>query len=94
MSVTGYVHEVLVNRLGCLSLPRKSLVRFTDRPDMTLDVYCGRKTTTQQQQHAQHCADEAIFYSGFLLYRGTYDWSPVSNKTKKRTLCLIVHIFC
>ena len=44
------MHEVLVNRLGGLSLPRKSVVRLTDRPDMTLDVYCGRKTTTQQQQ--------------------------------------------
>ena len=44
-----YVHEVLVNRLGGLSLPRKSVVRLTDRPDMTLDVYCGRKTTMQQQ---------------------------------------------
>ena len=33
-----YVHEVLVNRLGGLSLPRKSVVRLTDRPDMTLDV--------------------------------------------------------
>ena len=44
------MHEVLVNRLGGLSLPRKSVVRLTDRPDMTLDVYRGRKTTTQQQQ--------------------------------------------
>ena len=43
-----YVHEVLVNRLGGLSLPRKSVVRLTDRPDMTLDVYGGRKTTIQQ----------------------------------------------
>ena len=42
------MHEVLVNRLGGLSLPRKSVVRFTDRPDMTLDVYRGRKTTIQQ----------------------------------------------
>ena len=41
------MHEVLVNRLGGLSLPRKSVVRLTDRPDMTLDVYCGRKTTMQ-----------------------------------------------
>ena len=39
-----YVHEVLVNRLGGLSLPRKSVIRLTDRPDMTLDVYRGRKT--------------------------------------------------
>ena len=45
-----YVHEVLVNRLGGLSLPRKSVVRLTDCPDMTLDVYRGRKTTIQQQQ--------------------------------------------
>ena len=44
------MHEVLVNRLGGLSLPRKSVVRLTDRPDMTLDVYHGRKTTMQQQQ--------------------------------------------
>ena len=42
------MHEVLVNRLGGLSLPRKSVFRLTDRPDMTLDVYCGRKTTMQQ----------------------------------------------
>ena len=41
------MHEVLVNRLGGLSLSRKSVVRLTDRPDMTLDVYRGRKTTVQ-----------------------------------------------
>ena len=45
-----YVHEVLVNRLGGLSLPRKSVVRLTDRPDIILVVYRGRKTTMQQQQ--------------------------------------------
>ena len=43
------MQEVLGNRLGGLSLPRISMVRLTDRPDMTLDVYRGRKTTTQQQ---------------------------------------------
>ena len=41
------MHQVLVNRLGGLSLPRKSVVRLIDRPDMTLDVYCGHKTTQQ-----------------------------------------------
>ena len=41
------MHVVLVNRLGSLSLPRKSVVRLTDRPDMPLDVYRGRKTTKQ-----------------------------------------------
>ena len=40
----------MVNRLGGQSLSRKSVVRLTDRPDMTLDVYSGRKTTIQQQQ--------------------------------------------
>ena len=44
------MHEVLVNRLGGLSLPRKSVVRLTDRPDMTLDVYRGRKTTKQSKK--------------------------------------------
>ena len=43
------MHEVLVDRLGGLSLPRESVVRLTDRPDMTLDVYRGRKTIMQQQ---------------------------------------------
>ena len=42
------MHEELVNCLGGLSLPRKSVVRLTDHPDMTLDVYRGRKTTMQQ----------------------------------------------
>ena len=54
------MHEVLVNRLGGLSLPRKSVVRLTDRPDMTLDVYRGRKTTMQQ------CNNSGLF----MNYRG------------------------
>ena len=50
------MHEVLVNRLGGLSLPRKSVVRLTDHPDMTLDVYCGRKTIKQLQQQQQRAS--------------------------------------
>ena len=45
LSVTGEsMHEVLVNRLGGLSLPRKSVAMLTDRPNMTIyvDVYYGR----------------------------------------------------
>ena len=42
------MQEVLVNSLGGLSLPRKSVVRLTDCPDMTSAVYYDRKTTTQQ----------------------------------------------
>ena len=49
------MQKVLVYRLGGLSLPRKSVVRLTDRPDMTLDIYRGRKMTIQQQlQQLQH----------------------------------------
>ena len=44
------MHGILVNSLGGLSLPKKSVVRLTDRPDMTITVYYGRKTTVQQQQ--------------------------------------------
>ena len=50
------MHEKLVNRLGGLSLPRKSVVRLTDRPDMTLYVYRGRKTITQQHNNNHSAA--------------------------------------
>ena len=68
------MHKVLVNRLGGLSLPRKSVVRLTDRPDMTLDVYRGRKTTIQQQQlHLQRkrltiILDCFLFFIVFFLF--------------------------
>ena len=42
----NYVHEVLVNRFDGLSLPRKSVVTLTDRPNMTLAVNPKGKTTT------------------------------------------------
>ena len=58
------MHAVLINRLGGLSLPRKSVVRLTDRPDMTIAVYRGCKTPPppQQQQSIRlitrpHCLD-------------------------------------
>ena len=54
-----YVHEELVNRLGGLSLPRKSVVRLTDRPDMTLDVYRGRKTT---MQHLCQASSKYVYF--------------------------------
>ena len=60
------MHEVLVNRLGGLSLPRKSVVRLTDRPDMTLDVYRGRKTTIQQKDNRKRgWMDDLRFYALF-----------------------------
>ena len=59
------MHEVLVNRLGGLSLPRKSVVRLTDRPDMTLDVYDGRKTTMQHHNAEQH---DFFFFFFFFFF--------------------------
>ena len=32
-------------------MPRKSVVRLTDRPDMILDVYRGGNTTTQEHKN-------------------------------------------
>ena len=34
---------ILVDSLGGLSLPKKSVVRLTDHPNMTIAVYRGRK---------------------------------------------------
>ena len=64
-----YVHKVLVNCLGGLSLPRKSVVRLTDHPDMTLDVYRGCKTTT------------ITYRSNFFPLRA---YSPCKEKAKKK----------
>ena len=54
------MHEVLVNRLGGLSLPRKSVVSLTGRPDMTLDVCRGRKTTTKARVNRFYMPSEHL----------------------------------
>ena len=38
-----FVHEVLDNSLGGLTLPRKNVVRLTGHSDMTIAVYRGLK---------------------------------------------------
>ena len=48
------MHEVLVNRLGGPSMRRKSVVRLNDRPNITLDVYRGRKTSTPTTKLRSH----------------------------------------
>ena len=58
-----YVHEVLVNRLGGLNLLRKSVVRLTDRPNMTLGIYCGRK----QQHNNNNLPRLDIAFGGILI---------------------------
>ena len=74
-----YVHEVLINRLGGLSLPRKSVVRLTDRPDMTLDVDRGRKTTIQQQLYkSNNQSFRTCMTAVFVLpiHKRQLDWEP------------------
>ena len=75
------MHEVLVNRLGGLSLPRKSVVRLTDHPDMTLVVHHGRKATIQHTtaehpaipnrmnifSHSASCRQDQNYLSNFGL---------------------------
>ena len=76
------MHEVLVNRLGDLSLPMNSVVRLIDRLDMTLDVYRGRKTTVQQQfflgtqERVRNCRGKraiGVRAIEVLLYFRTYE---------------------
>ena len=78
------MHEVLVNRFGGLSLPRKSVVRLTDRPDMTLDVYRGRKTTMQQQQLYKniYCYPVLEPSHGYCSDEGSQHIFPLRNKEK------------
>ena len=72
------MHEVLVNHLGGLRLPRKSVVRLTDRPDMTLDVYSGRKktTTTPFPPFVNYFFDFCLFFF-FLLYLAHFVWLSI-----------------
>ena len=70
------MQEVLVNRLGGLSLPRESVVRLTDRPDVTLGVYRGRKTTKQQQQNLLY---RHYFPSAIITYVNFYQISWFSS---------------
>ena len=75
------MHEVLVNRLGGLSLPRKSVVRLTDLPDMTLDVYRGRKTTMQQQQQQRGKGEKGNTH--LVQAQQTLDYSPLEQMGKR-----------
>ena len=86
-----YVHEVLVNRLGGLSLPRKSVVRLTDRPDMTLDVYRGCKTTNQQIHllHNDFRSFSVQYRTLFMLCPIPFMLSGVAKYIVGK--CLIVH---
>ena len=63
------MHEVLVNSLGGPSLPRKSVVRLTDHPDMTIGVHrrCKTQHTTKQQQPHTLLNAKVHLWDGELL---------------------------
>ena len=57
------------------------MVRLTDHPDMTLDVYCGRKTIQQQQQAtAKGWMNDLPFYVILILFQTYQDDGSVIMK--------------
>ena len=55
--------------LGGLRLPRNSVLRLTDHPDMTIAVvYCGHKAITQQQQQSSS-KKNTILFSGVKWFK-------------------------
>ena len=57
----------LTDRFGGLSLPRKSVVRLTDRPDKTLDVYRGNNTITTLKEPSKIAADDSFIFFTFIF---------------------------
>ena len=57
----------MVNCLVGLSLLRKSVVRLTDCPVMTITLDRRHKTTTQQQQIKTHVLQEMCLKKKILL---------------------------
>ena len=55
------------------------MVRLTDRPDMTLDVYRGRKTTMQQQQQ---CNNGGPYKAFARMYHGDLGFDPTQSNFK------------
>ena len=60
------------------------MIRLTDRPDMTLDVYYGRKTTKQQIYHVKHITlskikRESPLVSLFRSLNPLYRYIDISN---------------
>ena len=78
------MHEELVNRLGGLSLPRKSVVRLTDHPDMTLDVNRGRKTTQQQLKLLSYRGSKTL-KGRFLKFRRYQNFANLFSKLSETT---------
>ena len=83
------MHEVQVNHLEGLSLPRKSVLRLTDRPDMAIAVYRGCKTITQQQQ--QYILSIAVAYFCVMIDNDNYE--KIGYESEKLLYCPYFLIF-
>ena len=60
MSVTGKsIYLVLVKCTGGLSLPKNSVVRLIDHPDMTITVYHGLRATAKHNN--KHVIGACLF---------------------------------
>ena len=77
------------------------MVRLTDRPDMTLDVYRGRKTTMQQQQQQICICGTFILLSmncqsDYDYHQRLYRWlsTSVSRYFSKVHKIFTVHGLC
>ena len=81
-----------------LSLPRKSVVRLTDCPDMTLDVYRGRKTTTQQPPTRNPCFQQQVYpveynqISKLSFYFNCSVGKPTFKHRRSAQVCLLYSV--
>ena len=57
------------------------MVRLTNRPDMTLDVYRGRKTTTQKQQ-PNYCAPGLPYNVNIKMNNNTIKYNYTNLRKK------------
>ena len=48
-------------------LPRNSVDRITDRPDMTSAVYCGLKASTKKKKKKKNCEANIMILAQMVL---------------------------
>ena len=58
------------------------MVRLTDRPDMTFDVYRGRRTATQQQREQREDLFRADLFLGGLFIEERIGFSGEQNSLR------------
>ena len=69
------------------------MVRLTDRPDMTLDVYCGRKTTKQQQLNRRIETVQMRVSQHMVSVRNKKSYASFIFKYPLLSAALVCHLF-